>query len=145
MIRATRLSCLICLTTLVCAITSLAADATVAPNGDDQFKSIQDEIMAAPQKLPSAERPWVIHVKPGIYKELIYVQHEHRYIKLENKDAAKTIITFNLNANLPELDDKPIGTFRTPSTQIDGDGFAAENITFENSTGPVGQTLALHV
>ncbi|MEP7341763.1 MAG: pectinesterase family protein [Acidobacteriota bacterium] len=124
---------------------ALAADATVAPNGDGQFRSIQDAIMAAPQGLPSAARPWVIHVKPGVYKELIYVQQERRFIHLEGEDARATIITYNLNANLIGLDGKPIGTFRTPTVQIDGDGFAAENITFENSAGPVGQALALRV
>ncbi|HZF37894.1 MAG TPA: pectinesterase family protein, partial [Blastocatellia bacterium] len=145
MIRATILSCFGYLAAVMLSVTSLAADATVAPNGDGQFKSVQDAIMAAPQGLPSAERPWVIHVKSGVYKELIYVQRERRYIKLEGEDAAKTIITFNLNANLPGPDGKSIGTFRTPSAQIDGDGFAAENITFENSAGPVGQALALRV
>ena len=64
----------------VCASHVRAADATVALNGDGQFKSVQDAIMAAPQGLPSAERPWVIHVKPGVYKELIYVQRERRFI-----------------------------------------------------------------
>lgn len=122
-----------------------AADATVSPNGDGQFKSIQDAVMAAPQGVPSATRPWVIHVKPGVYKELIYVQQERRYIHLEGEDATKTIITCNLNANLIGFDGKPIGTFRTPTAQIDGDGFEAENITFENSAGPVGQALALRV
>ena len=122
-----------------------AADATVAPNGDGQFKSIQDAIMAAPPNLPSLGRPWIIHVKPGIYKELIYVQRERRFIHLEGEDAKTTIITNNLNANMIGLDGKPIGTFRTPTVQIDGDGFAAENITFENSAGPVGQALALRV
>src|SRR5262249_2676334 len=142
MIRSIIQSCFVCLAAVMPSVTSMAADATVAPNGDGQFKSIQDAIMAAPQGLPSAERPWVIHVKPGVYKELIYVQRERRYIRLEGEDAAKTIITFNLNANMPGLDGKPIGTFRTPTVQIDGDGFAAENITFENSAGPVGQALA---
>src|SRR5581483_11371700 len=99
---------------IICAGCALAADATVAPNGDGQFKSVHDAIMAAPQGLPSAERPWIIHVKPGIYKELIYVQRERRFIKLEGEDVATTIITFNLNANLPGQDGKPIGTFRTP-------------------------------
>ena len=127
------------LAAIICAATTLAADVTVAPNGDGQFKSIQDAIMAAPQGLPTPERPWVIHVKPGVYQELIYVQRERRYIRLEGEEAARTIITFNLHANLPGLDGKPIGTFRTPSVQIDGDGFGAENITFENSAGPVGQ------
>src|SRR5215813_6264707 len=95
------------LTAIVSASHVLAADATVAPNGDGQFKSVQDAIMAAPQGLPSADRPWVIHVKPGVYKELVYVQRERRYIKLEGEDAANTIITFNLNANLAGLDGKP--------------------------------------
>ncbi len=101
--------------------------------------------MAAPQGLPSLGRPWIIHVKPGIYKELIYVQRERRFIHLEGEDAKTTIITNNLNANMIGLDGKPIGTFRTPTAQIDGDGFAAENITFENSAGPIGQALALRV
>lgn len=127
------------------ATLSFAADATVAPNGDGQFKSIHDAIMAAPQGLPSAERPWVIHVKPGVYKELIYVQRERRFVHLEGEDPKTTIITMNLHANLMGFDGKPIGTFRTPTAQIDGDGFAAENITFENSAGPVGQALALRV
>jgi pectin methylesterase-like acyl-CoA thioesterase/lysophospholipase L1-like esterase len=122
-----------------------AADATVSLNGDGQFKSIHDAIMAAPPNLPSAERPWVIAVKPGVYKELIYVQQERRYIRLVGEEAKTTIITMNLHANLPGADGKPIGTFRTPTVQIDGDGFSAENITFENSAGPVGQALALRV
>ena len=82
MIRATAQFCLGCLAAIICAVTSLAADATVAPNGDGQFKSIQDAIMAAPQGLPSAERPWVIHVKPGVYKELIYVQRERALLDI---------------------------------------------------------------
>jgi pectinesterase len=122
-----------------------SADATVAPNGDGQFQSIQDAIMAAPQMFPSATRPWVIHIKPGVYRELIYVQHERRFIRLEGEDALTTIITFNLNATMPGPDGKPIGTFRTPTVQVDGEGFSAENITFENSAGPVGQALALRV
>lgn len=133
---------LLCLASLVSV---LAADATVAPNGDGQFKSIHDAIMAAPPNLPSAARPWVIAVKPGVYKELIYVQQERRFIKLVGEDAQTTIITMNLHANLPGPDGKPLGTFRTPTVQIDGDGFAAENITFENSAGPVGQALAVRI
>jgi pectinesterase len=127
------------------AVNGYAADATVSLNGDGQFKSIQEAIMAAPQGVPGPTRPWVIAVKPGVYKELIYVQQERNWIKLVGEDPKTTIITFNLNANLIGLDGKPIGTFRTPTVQVDSDGFSAENITFENSAGPVGQALALRV
>ena len=129
---------------VVCAGRASAADATVAPNGDGQFKSIQDAINAAPQRT-SRDRPWVIHIKPGVYKELIYVQREKRFISLVGDDAATTILTYNLNANLLGPDGKPIGTFRTASTMIDADDFTAENLTFENSAGPVGQALAIRI
>ena len=38
-----------------------------------------------------------------------------------------------------------IGTFRTPSVTIEADDFTAENITFENTAGDVGQALAITV
>ena len=86
-----------------------------------------------------------IHIKPGVYKELIYIQHEKRFFHLIGDSAEKTVLTYDLNANMLGLNDKPIGTFRTPSTVIDADDFTAENITFENSAGPVGQALAVRV
>jgi hypothetical protein len=48
---------------LLCVGRGQGADAVVAPNGDGQFKSIQDAIMAAPQGLPSAARPWGIRIR----------------------------------------------------------------------------------
>jgi pectinesterase len=127
-----------------CVGQASGADATVAPNGDGQFKSIQDAINAAPQRTSRA-RPWVIHIKAGVYKELIYVQREKRFISLVGDGPEKTILTYNLNANLVGPDGKPIGTFRTASTVIDADDFSAENLTFENSAGPVGQALAIRI
>ena len=99
--------------------------------------------MAVPAGSPDS--PVVIRIKPGTYKELIYVQREKRFFRFVGEDAARTILTYDLNANLKGLDGKPIGTFRTPSTQIDADDFTAENITFENSAGPVGQAVAVRV
>ena len=101
-------------------------------------------IAEGPQRTSRA-RPWVIHIKPGVYKELIYVQREKRFISLVGDDAARTILTYNLNANMLGPDGKPIGTFRTASTVIDADDFTAENLTFENSAGAVGQALAIRI
>jgi len=116
---------------VVCVGQANAADATVAPNGDGQFKSVQDAINAAPQTT-SRTKPWVIHIKPGIYKELIYVQREKRFITLVGDDAEKTILTYNLNANMLGPDGKIIGTFRTASTMIDAfsDCFIAGHVDF---------------
>jgi pectinesterase len=116
---------------------------TVALDGSGQFKSVQEAIMSVPAGSPA--KPVVIHIKPGIYKELIYLQHEKRFFRLVGEDAEKTILTFDLHANLIGLDKKPIGTFLTPSAVFDADDLSFENLTFENSAGPVGQALAVRV
>jgi len=115
----------------------------VAADGSAKFKSVQAAIMSVP--MGSATNPVIIHIKPGTYKELIYVQREKRFFKLIGENAEKTILTFDLNANLPGPNGQSIGTFKTPSTTIDADDFTAENITFENSAGPIGQALAIRV
>jgi pectinesterase len=120
-----------------------ATEIVVAQDGSGKFKTVQEAIMSVPAG--SAENPVIIRIKPGTYKELIYIQHEKRFFRLIGEDAKKTILTFDLHANIVGKDGKPIGTFRTPSTVIDADDFIAENITFANSAGPVGQALAIRV
>ena len=93
----------------------------------------------------TAANPVIIHVKPGIYHELLYVQREKSFFSLIGDDVSNTVITFNLYAGMTNLDGKPLGTFKTPTATIDADHFTAENITFENSAGPVGQALAIRV
>jgi pectinesterase len=115
----------------------------VAQDGSGQFKTVQAAIMAVPAG--SATNHVFIHIKPGTYKELIYIQREKRFFHLLGEKPETTVLTFDLNANLKGLDEKPIGTFRTPSTMIDAEDFTAENLTFENSAGPVGQALAIRV
>ena len=142
-LAAARLALAFLLTVTAGAVAAPAADATVAADGTGQFKSVQDAINAAPPVRPG--RRWVIHIKPGVYKELIYLQREKRFISLVGEDASKTVLTYDLNANTPGADGKPLGTFRTASTTVDADDFAAENITFENAAGPVGQALAIRL
>jgi pectinesterase len=126
-----------------CGAKAAQTELVVAADGSAKYKTVQEAVMAVPAG--SADNPVIIRIRPGTYKELIYVQHEKRFFRLVGEDASKTILTYDLNANLPGRDGKPIGTFRTPSTQVDADDFTAENITFENSAGPVGQALAIRV
>src|SRR5207253_2493621 len=118
-------------------------DIVVALDGSGQFKSVQDAIMSVPSG--SRTKPVVIHIKPGVYRELIYIQREKQFFHLVGEEAEKTVLTFDLHANMIGQNGKPITTFRTPSTVIDADDVTAENITFENSAGPVGQALAIRI
>lgn len=120
----------------------LKPDAVVAPDGSGDFTSIEKAIYAAPH--PTADSPrWTILVKPGTYRETVYVQRERGNIRLIGEDPATTILSFDLHAKTPGPDGKPLGTFRTPTLWIDGDGMICENLTVANSAGPVGQALAL--
>lgn len=120
------------------------ANAIVAADGSADYTTVQDAINALPQNT-RAERRWIIFVRAGSYREIIYVQREKRFVTLVGEDPRRTTITFDLHANRIGLDGKPIGTYRTPTVTIDADDFIAENLTFENAAGPVGQALALRV
>jgi pectinesterase len=113
-------------------------DAIVAADGSAPFHTIQEAVNAVPQST-TAERRWVILVRPGRYRELVYVQREKRFVSLVGEDPVTTVVTYDLHANMTGLDGRPIGTFRTPTAVIDADDFAAENLTFENAAGPVAR------
>ena len=120
-----------------------ATTVTVAADGSAAFTSVQAAIMSVPSG--SATNPVTIRIRPGMYRELIYVQREKSHFRLVGENATNTILTFNLYAGLTNFDGKPLGTFHTPSTTVDADDFSAENLTFENTAGPVGQALAIRL
>lgn len=115
----------------------------VAADGSARFKSVQAAIMSVPSG--SREKPVVIHIAPGTYQELIYLQREKDFFKLVGANPTNTILSFSLYAGITNAEGRPIGTFKTPSTTIDADDFMAENLTFENAAGPIGQALAIRV
>ncbi len=140
--RATHLLAGACLQATLFAATP-NPDVIVAADGSGQYTSVQEAISTAPMRTDPAAPRWVIFVKAGTYRERIYVQRERGNIHVLGEDREKTVIVYNLNANLPGPDGKNIGTFRTPTLQIDGDGMRWENLTIANDAGPVGQALAL--
>lgn len=122
-------------------------DAVVALDGSGDYTSIEKAIFGADQKRaePGAAKRWVILVKPGIYRERVYVQRERGNIALIGEDPRTTVLVHGIHANMMGNDGKKIGTFRTPTLQVDGDGFIVENMTIANDAGPVGQALAVRV
>ena len=120
------------------------ADAVVAADGSGQFKSLQAAIFAAPTA--TRERPWLIYVKAGEYRERLYIQREKHFLHLVGEHPERTVITYDLHANKLDVDGLPLGTFRTATVLIDADDFTAEGLTFENPAGTQGnQALAVRV
>lgn len=111
-------------------------------SGRGDFTSVQAAIDAIDEE---NSRFVTVIIEPGIYKELIRIPASKPFIRLQGRDAAKTILTNNMSARMIGPDGNEIGTFRTPTATVEAADFAAENITFANSAGDVGQALAIAV
>src|ERR1700694_3482411 len=65
----------------------------VAADGSGQFRTVQEAVDRAPAH--SAAR-FVIHIKPGVYRERAVVPPEKTRLTLRGEDARTTLITFDL-------------------------------------------------
>jgi pectinesterase len=110
---------------------------TVAQDGTGNYKTIQEAVMAVRDY---SDVQVTIHVKKGIYKEKLVIPPQKIRIKLVGEDKANTIITYNDYSGKGA-----INTYTSHSVLVQGNEFVAENLTFENSAGPVGQAVALHI
>jgi pectinesterase len=82
-----------------------------------------------------------IEIAPGIYHERVIVTQNHTNVTLVGmgKSPGDVVITNSLNAK------QAGGTFFTETVEINGDGFEADNLTFENTAGNTGQAVAAAV
>jgi pectinesterase len=82
-----------------------------------------------------------IEIAPGTYRERVIVTQNHTNITLlgMGKSPTDVVITNSLNAK------QAGGTFFTETVEINGSGFEADNITFENTAGNTGQAVAAAV
>lgn len=110
---------------------------TVAKDGTGDFQYIQDAIDAM-RVFPLA--PITLYIKNGEYNEKIELPATKTDVTFIGESVEKTIITFNDYSGRGKLN-----TFNSYTARIAGNRFRAENITFANSAGPVGQAVALHV
>jgi pectinesterase len=110
---------------------------TVAKDGTGDYRYIQDAI--------DAMRVYPLHritlyIKNGVYNEKIELPTDNTDVTFIGESVDKTIINFNDYSGRGKLN-----TFTSYTAKISGNRFRAENITFLNSAGPVGQALALYV
>src|SRR5215510_10082500 len=110
---------------------------TVARDGTGDFKYIQDAIDAM-RVYPLA--PITLYIKNGVYNEKILLPSDNTDVTFIGESVDKTIISFNDYSGRGRTN-----TFTSYTAKISGNRFVAENITFANSAGPVGQALALYV
>ncbi|KOM35498.1 hypothetical protein LR48_Vigan02g164800 [Vigna angularis] len=105
----------------------LKANAIVAKDGSEKFKSIGEALKMVPKK---NKKPFVIYIREGVYREYVEVAKTMTRVVFVGDGPNRTRITGKRN-----FVDGMI-TYKTASVAIHGDYFVALNIGFENSAGP---------
>lgn len=112
----------------------------VALDGSGDYTSIQSAIDAA-KSFPDDKIS--IFIKNGVYKEKVRVPAWNNKLSLIGESVEHTIISFDDYFN--RINRGRNSTFFTYTLLVEGNDFYAENLTIENTAGPVGQAVALHV
>jgi pectinesterase len=127
---------------LTSATAQQSYDFIIAQDGTGNFYTIQSALDAVPD---FRKNTTTIFVKPGFYKEKLVLGASKTNVTLIGEDVKKTIITFDDFASKKNVFGEEIGTTGSSTFFVFGEGFTAQNITFENSSGPVGQAVAVRV
>jgi pectin methylesterase-like acyl-CoA thioesterase len=114
----------------------------VARDGTGEFRNISDAIEVCRAFMDYHK---VILVKKGTYKEKLIIPQWLQNIEILGEDRDQTIITYDDHANIKTAEfPKGMGTFRTYTLKIQGNGITLKNITIENNAAKLGQAVALH-
>jgi pectinesterase len=117
-----------------------------APGNEDRtvFPTIQNGMDHHPFAGPAPGkdgRPARVYIEiaPGTYHERVIITQNHTNITFlgMGKSPEDVVVTNSLNAK------QAGGTFFTETVEINGTGFEADNITFENTAGNTGQAVAV--
>ncbi len=128
-------------------------DITVALDGSGDFTLIQDAIDAVPDNSPT---PVIIYIKRGLYNtEKLFIPDNKTNVVMVGESRDETIISYHIYdcsggylGRCPAEDAElwPTAYLTSSATlTIRGDDFRAENLTFQNTAGPVGQAQALAI
>jgi pectinesterase len=113
--------------------------AVVALDGSGDFPTIQRAVDHVFDHAPGDVSRVIIEIRPGVYGERVKVPRDKRQFTFEGRDAASTTISASVSAAAAG------GTFFSPVVEVNGDGFEASNITFDNTFGVGSQAVALSI
>lgn len=117
-------------------------DFVVAKDGSGDFKMVQAAINAVPD---FRKNRTTILIKNGVYMEKLILPTSKTNVSFIGEAVEKTILTYDDYASKENIFGEEKGTTGSTSFYVFGDDFHAQNITFENSSGPVGQAVAVRV
>jgi pectinesterase len=120
----------------------LKPDFVVSSTGDGDFKTVQEAFNAVPDFRKNIT---TIFVRNGVYREKLVLARSKSNVRLIGEDKEKTVLVYDDFAAKKNRFGEEIGTSGSASFYVFADDFTAENITFENSAGRVGQAVAVRI
>ena len=124
------------------------SEITVDKTGNGNYKTIQEAINSIRDL---GEKEVKIQVKNGTYKEKLIIPSWKTRISIIGEDTENTIITFDdysgkANSSGKDAFGNPkFSTYTSFTVLVQGNDIHLENLTIINSSGRVGQAVALHV
>lgn len=115
---------------------------TVAQDGSGDYSTIQAALNTVPTNNQSRI---LILIKKGTYKEKLRLDSTQHLVTLIGEDKATTVLTYDDFSGKTLSDGTKLRTSTSGSFYIFGNDFRAENLTFENTAGRVGQAVAAFV
>lgn len=123
-------------------ISARTPDFVVAKDGSGDFQTVQEAINAVPD---FRKNETIIFIKNGAYKEKLILSDTKTNVHFRGESVEGVILTYDDYASKHNIFGEEMGTTGSASFFIHGEGFTADNITFENSAGQVGQAVAVRV
>lgn len=117
-----------------------SCDFVVSADGSGDFRTVQEAINAVPDFRKQITR---IFIKKGVYNEKLVIAACKQFVALYGEEG--TVLSYDDYAGKPNRFGENKGTSGSSSIYIYGPDFYAENITFQNAAGPVGQAVACFV
>ncbi len=120
----------------------------VAQDGSGDYKTIQEAVNSV-RDLGKEEVK--IFIKKGIYHEKLVIPSWKTKITLIGEDAQQTVITNadysgkSIAGGKDGYGLEKFSTYTSYTVLVQGNDFTAQNLTIENTSGRVGQAVALHV
>jgi pectinesterase len=124
------------------------ATITVAQDGNGNYKTIQEAVNSVRDL---GEKEVKIYVKNGTYKEKLIIPSWKIKISIIGENTENTIITFDDYSGKTNPSGKDafgnakFSTYTSFTVLVQGNDTQLENLTIINSSGRVGQAVALHV
>ena len=127
------------------ATQAFAADGkpiVVNQDGSGDFRTIQTAIDSVPKNSTTRQ---IISIAAGVYRERLKIGKDVTNLTLRRLGETPAIhIVYDLHAGgTNPVTGEKVGTSGSETVLVEGDGFTAENITFDNDAGAKGPAVAV--